>query len=399
MLESKNTALYRLASRASGNIELVFANQEHQEIKIAHQIQGHLAYMTNEISARKNLYPHATNMQSLKKLNQARVSNIASFKRYLTNFYRPLQKVIPARYQTYEELIFRDWCWQEQELLPYFEYLQNAKLTGNILFLGAGACRLSYDFAQKNPHCQVYAMDFNPFLIGQMSFRLDGNSIELIDASTQITEEDYNIYKYELGSLLPIDNHQLVMADFFENPFQDGSFDHIVGQWFFDILPAPMELSITQASKWLNNEGSIIYMGPSNRCAGPPHWRLNQKEILQVFTEIFSSVQKKNHYLPYLASGYEQRQYREQITFLQAQGPTLKKASHSQKAQQNTIEFNEKIEAKKIQTEVFYKIFKNLEYGMSYDLLAKRLESEFGMNKQEAIYYARNFIASLTDNT
>ena len=70
---------------------------------------------------------------------------------------------------TYYANIHRDWSWGDEENKASLKQVravlhENAEL-GDVLVLGAGACRLAYDIHKELDCTRVVAMDFNPLLM------------------------------------------------------------------------------------------------------------------------------------------------------------------------------------------------------------------------------------------
>jgi hypothetical protein len=239
----------------------------------------------------------------------------------------------------YYELILRDWCWPS---CSNFEELNEGKIEENnecgsvaedenaialknilqilepalsngfkparILFIGAGAGRLSWDL-----HCllkpdMTVAMDFNPLLLSVASHLIrgkgelhcyernlkDGEDISFCGWSTHCPPGDKKLR----------DTWFPLLADALFTPFAAQSFDLIVTPWFIDVMKRDCKDFIALVEKLLIPGGQWLNYGPflygDNMPENLKYSTTELKDFLRLSQ--FSIINEALFQVPYLCS-------------------------------------------------------------------------------------------------
>ncbi len=192
----------------------------------------------------------------------------------------------PQGLSQYFELMLRDWGWQPLGEAGYRVYDDENRLTfnnilpalasagdvsiNNILVIGSGAGRLSWDL-----HCHLspqntVALDRHP-LLAYLSKRMikDQASIELPEMRLYPHHEPGGTHVWQLscpGAEPALhESWNVIAGDAWSAPFRPASFDMIVTPWFMDIngrdardLIALVERLLRPGGVWLNH-GPFLY--------------------------------------------------------------------------------------------------------------------------------------------
>jgi hypothetical protein len=172
--------------------------------------------------------------------------------------------------QHYEHAL-RDWGWprsdQNQASLARVLHIAGRELPlGKTLVLGTGASRLAYDL-----HCALapeltVALDVDPFVLLVSDAVLFGNGLSLVETPIDPGGPDVAAVTRRLqreGE--PPPRFACVLADAFEPPFAEASFDTVVTPWFIDVAAEDFRDVIGLVSellpaggRWLN-DGALLY--------------------------------------------------------------------------------------------------------------------------------------------
>lgn len=243
---------------------------------------------------------------------------------------------------SYYELILRDWCWgfppcakdqkttadetkpaektsgrfAEDEnsiaLNNVLQLMQPALSKGfkpsRILFIGAGAARLSWDL-----HCALkpeltVAMDFNPLLLSVASHLIkDDGKLHFYERNLK-DGKDTSFYRWPLHC--PAGDKQLrdtwfpLLADARSTPFAAQSFDLVVTPWFIDVMKRDCKEFIALVEKLLVPGGQWLNYGPSLYGDNVPENLKYTTAELKNFLSLakFSIVNESFFQVPYLCS-------------------------------------------------------------------------------------------------
>jgi len=332
----------------------------------------------------------------------ARVQSIIDGKshnlKYLESLLNIFDEIIPIplaestqNIYSYFELVFRDWHKESAEIECYTKLINEVISNNNfknILILGSGAGRLSYNLALNNPKSQFISFDHNPLLSFLFKRILDGESINLSQVEMYAKNQDSYATVIELFKpSKELDNHQIVMGSFPDLPFKENSFDLIIAPWFLDIIESNLESSLVIIQKFLSKNGGTVYLGPNNFHKSEIFEQYGVDEIKSIYNDFFSTLNSESLEINYLKNDNSSQTRIEKILFLFAKSKitnikTLKAPSSDK------IKFDSKLISYKEKIKVFHRVLSQIDSDMTLELLASKLETEFSFSKEESLHYA-----------
>ena len=340
-----------------GNIPCLFPSGNHQK-----DLWNHLLGVLVENEKKSvSILSSELSKPGLSMLTRERLENTLEFRALISTSvveflqYSGLQAIKNSLFDEYStnsfwkyyELILRDWCWgwlpsanaeeknegtigKNREYGSAVEYestaedensialknilqimepaLSNGFKPSRILFIGAGAGRLSWDL-----HCllkpeMTVAMDFNPLLLSVASHLIKDNG-ELHGYERNLKDgKDISFYQWPLHC--PAGDKQLrntwfpLLSDARFTPFAAQSFDLIVTPWFIDVMKcnckdfiALMEKLLVPGGQWLNY-GPFLY--EDNVPENSKYSAAELKDFLKLSQ--FSIINESFFQVPYLCS-------------------------------------------------------------------------------------------------
>lgn len=244
----------------------------------------------------------------------------------------------------YYHHILRDWAWDAEPSKHFKTHVNAANLQrvldiwrapqpGKMLFLGAGAGRLSWDLHQTLKPEFTIASDINPFLLAcAQSLVKHRKAITLPELYTfpQIG------YPYSRSWVMdpPDDPQQLrnswfaLGADVWNMPLKEGSIDTVVTSWLLDVtggdvkdLIAVVSYLLKPGGYWINT-GPLLYSGQLNF-----DLKYSAEEILD-FADMagFDLQQQSVEEVAHMASPLNARYHHEQVWSFSARKRTETRA-------------------------------------------------------------------------
>lgn len=297
---------------------------------------------------------------------------------------------------SYQTNIFRDWVWGKEENKTYCDYIKNS-LKGdekNILVLGAGSCGLSYELATQTK-ANIIAIDINPYLFICAKKLMNKKHLKLFEFIENPSKIENISIKRDLSPVDSIQNHHQVFCDFYQLPFKAGSFDMIVGCWFYDIIDTSLDTSLLHINNYLSAEGQSIFIGPSSFHKKNIEQSITTEEIVENFKNNYSEVEFKTQNITYLNNPHSTYKRMEEILFLKGDKKSNQKVFEAQSTFEEIIQLTPELMAFKQKTEIFHRILKHISQPITLKALARMIQEEFGFSQEEANYYAENFIKKL----
>jgi ubiquinone/menaquinone biosynthesis C-methylase UbiE len=330
---------------------------------------------------------------------KAKVTNLNQLKSSL-NVFDGLTSVnlesSTQQIHSYSKLIFRDWCWEDQENDLYVEYINKNSDFNNkrVLILGAGACGLSYKLAQSNTESTFYSVEHNPYLAFMANEIINSEGVSLTEYTPYPTSLANISKEWKVKPQNSIKNHNIILSSFPKLPFNHDSFDIIIAPWFLDILDQGFKVALSQAKEFLKKDGTFHFIGPANIHKPDFSDQFSSDEILNSFNDEFKSVTSTQKFVQYLNSPLESQKRTESVLFLSAinkyESENLEEPLSSDGIEK--IKFTSDFKNYKLRNETFNRIFKHINGDMELTDLAIKLESEFGISDKESLHYARTFI-------
>ena len=224
-----------------------------------------------------------------------------------------------GRLAQYHELFLRDWCWGDQEIAQFentennlasgkiIEILNNGEAFDNVLFLGSGAGRLSWDIHEHLKPKATIALDMNPLLSLIADKMIKKRFSMKFSECKEHAPIDSQQTRYWPLSPIPKNTHLAdtwfpLMADAWSVPLKKHSFDLIVTPWFIDIngedvrdFLGLLDYLLKPGGLWINS-GPLLY-GPNT----PIEQKYGANEIRSlVKTAGFTIESDQSYSTPYL---------------------------------------------------------------------------------------------------
>ncbi len=220
---------------------------------------------------------------------------------------------------TYYANIHRDWAWGDEEnaasLAQVRAVLHDHAELGNVLVLGAGACRLAYDIHQAFACTSTVAMDFNPLLLLVAQAVMDGDTLNLYEfpLAPRALEDDAVLRK--LSAPAPVgDDFHLVLADALRPPFAEQAFDTIVTPWLIDIVSEDLPVFAARINRLLKDDGRWVNFGSLAFTAPETARRYSPEEVKAIVAEQgFSDPYVSQATIPYMCSPASRHGRRERV--------------------------------------------------------------------------------------
>lgn len=383
------------------SIPWAYPNSQEKFLEWSAKVHSFYHFENEELSILQN----KLNQKSLTKITSKRIQKYISDKKLqiksmqkLLDQFKPPENFVPLidrqNILSYQELVFRDWCYDSSEVNTYINFIKS-KLTGNeknILVLGAGACKLSHELALSTK-ANIISTDINPYLFSVVNNLYSGKHLKLIETIPFAKSIEDISKKWELKPIKKPDNHFLVYTDFESLPFKNNSFDLVIGCWFFDIIETELDQSLPHINTFLKNDGRCIYIGPSNFHKESTSKMLTSEEIIERFQNSYSNIDISKENICYLDNPYNSQKRYEDILLIHASSKLSEKNLTHLKEEK--IQVSPSLLKYKQKLEIFNRILKYVNHDISFEELAKKLESEFGFTPEEALFYSKNFMQKI----
>ena len=167
---------------------------------------------------------------------------------------------------SYYDNIFRDWAWSNDEndqMLGSLEcVIDTQNSLGNILTIGSGAGRLSYDLHQKYSASFSLLLDINPLLMSAACNAIQGVKFELNEFPIAPLNKNSFFSTQHCSSPQPItENFEYLLADGMNPPVKDSVFDTVLTPWLIDIIPQNFRDYVPRINRCLKNGGVWLNTG------------------------------------------------------------------------------------------------------------------------------------------
>jgi uncharacterized protein YbaR (Trm112 family) len=220
---------------------------------------------------------------------------------------------------TYYANVHRDWAWGEDEnktsLQQLRSVLHDSAELGNVLVLGAGACRLAYDLHMTDGVATTTALDFNPLLLLIAKAVTSGKSLKMYEFPiAPKTLEDDAVLR-TLGAPGAVrDGFYLVAGDALRPPFAAQSFDTVVTPWLIDIVTEDLPVFAARMNRLLKPDGRWINFGSLAFSHPERARRYSPEETKAIVSEAgFSDPFVSEQTIPYMCSPASRHGRRERV--------------------------------------------------------------------------------------
>ena len=357
---------------------------------------------------RKSVEQHRRALQKLLRPVDVQ-SQSGSFESYLALRTRlPVDQGL----NTYYANIHRDWAWGEEEnkasLQQVRSVLHDHAELGDVLVLGAGAGRLAYDIHKQLGCTRVVAMDFNPLLMLVAREMAQGKRLSMYEfpIAPKSLEDDAVLRKLSAPEAAGDDFH-LVLGDALRAPFAPASFDTVVTPWLIDIITEDLPVFAARINRLLKEDGRWVNFG-SLAFADPARARrYSPEEAKAIVGEAgFSDPYVSQATIPYMCSPASRHGRQERVFSFcaykhrdAAQPPRHKALPDWLVTGKEPVPLTQSFRTQAMTTQIYSFIMSLLDGRRSIEDMAKILEQQKLMSRQEAIPAIRAFLVRMYDDT
>ena len=357
---------------------------------------------------RKSLEQHRRTLRKLLRPVDVQ-SQSGSFESYLALRTRlPVDQGL----NTYYANIHRDWAWGDEEnkasLQQIRSVLHDHAELGDVLVLGAGSGRLAYDiYTQLDCKCLV-AVDFNPLLMLVANEMAQGKRLSMYEfpIAPRSLEDDAVLRELSAPRVAGDDFH-LVLGDALRAPFAAGSFNTVVTPWLIDIITEDLPVFATRINRLLNEDGRWVNFG-SLAFADPSRARrYSPEETMAIVGEAgFSDPYVSQATIPYMCSPASRHGRQERVfsfcAYKQrdvAQPPRRKALPDWLVTGKEPVPLTQSFRTQAMTTQIYSFIMSLIDGKRSIEDMARILEQQKLMSRQEAVPAIRSFLMRMYDDS
>ena len=357
---------------------------------------------------RKSLDQHRRALQKLLRPVDVQ-SRSGSFESYLALRTRlPVDQGL----NTYYANIHRDWAWGEEEndasLQQIRSVLHDHAELGDVLVLGAGAGRLAYDIYRQLDCTRLVAVDFNPLLMLVANEMAQGKRLSMYEfpIAPRSLEDDAVLRKLQAPEAAG-DGFHLVLADVLRAPFAAGSFDTVVTPWLIDIITEDLPVFAARVNRLLGEDGRWVNFG-SLAFADPSRARrYSPEETKAIVGEAgFSDPYVSQATIPYMCSPASRHGRQERVfsfcAYKQrdaAQPPRHKALPDWLVTGKEPVPLTQSFRTQAMTTQIYSFIMSLIDGRRSIEDMAKILEKQKLMSREEAVPAIRSFLVRMYDDS
>jgi len=351
---------------------------------------------------------HRKDLQKILEPMDVQVSQ-TSYESYLA-----LRTRLPADQglNTYYPNIHRDWSWGAEEneasLDQIRQVLNGNEDLGDMLVLGAGACRLAYDLHMKCQARNTIAMDFNPLLLLAADRITRGETLKLLEFPiAPKSMADYAVSR-TLSAEAPVSNgFHLVFGDLLRPPFSAARFDTVVTPWVIDIatenlpvLAARINTLLKPGGRWVNF-GSLTFAHPDFSR------RYSTEEVLAIVEDAgFATPAVHEATIPYMCSTASRHARQETTcTFAVNKNKEVPLPSRHKALPdwivtgKESVPLTNSFATQATTTRIYSYMMSLIDGKRSIQDMAKIMEEQKLMTRQEAEPAIRNFLTRMYDDS
>jgi ubiquinone/menaquinone biosynthesis C-methylase UbiE/uncharacterized protein YbaR (Trm112 family) len=309
---------------------------------------------------------------------------------------------------TYYQNVHRDWAWGQAENDAAYEIVASLlpEAPAKVLVPGAGAGRLSYDLHQRTRAELTVALDFNPLLLAIARHVSQGESLALWEFPIAPRHAKDHAVLREFTADAARDGLQFVAGDGLRPPFAKGTFDVVVTPWLVDILPVDFSEFAARVNRLLRPGGRWVNFGSLAFDTPEEARRYTVEECVALLERSgFSSVQQRADQIPYMCSPASRHGRREEVvSFAATRTNDAQPAGRYQSLPEWLVTGRDAVPAlpafrmQAASTRIFAYVMGLIDGRRSIDDMAKLLESQRLMHKQEAEGVIRDFLIRMYED-
>jgi uncharacterized protein YbaR (Trm112 family) len=365
---------------------------------------------------RKRLEHHAKAIDEHRKLLRGVLEPVdvqsmqASYESFLALRTRlPIDQGI----QTYYQNIHRDWCWGDEENKASLDQIESVvakgdRALGDILILGAGACRLAYDVHMQLDSARTVAMDFNPLLLLVAKSVMQGDELEFYEFPLAPKSlEDVAVLRKLRAPEAVRENFHFVFGDALRPPFAPQSFDTVITPWIIDIVNETLPVQAARINNLLKTKGRWINFGSLTFDHPDRTRRYSAEETQEIVAEAgFSPPLVKEASIPYMCSPASRHGRQETVFTFSATKSADVDAPARHRALpdwivtgKEPVPLLQSFHSQALSTQVYSYIMSLIDGKRTIGDMAKILEQQKLMTRKEAEPAIRTFLTRMYDDS
>ena len=400
------------SSRGEWRNRLLFAIQ-----KVAHEVARLEAEAKNEdllALTRRRLERYRDCLDSHQQ-NLARLleplevdTKAASYESYLALRTRlPVDQGL----NTYYANIHRDWVWGADENRASLEQIRTVAADcvalGNVLVLGAGACRLAYDVHMQMDSERVIAFDFNPLLLLVARAVTGGETLPMYEFPIAPRSLEDDAILRELAAPEPArSGFHLVLGDALRAPFREHAFDTVITPWLIDIVTEDLPVFAARVNRLLKTGGRWINFGSLAFQHPRRAMRYSPDEVGAIVVESgFSEPIVAEATLPYMCSPASRHGRQETVFTFAAHKENNTRRPPRHKALpdwlvtgKEPVPLLQSFRTQATTTQIYAFIMSLIDGKRSIEEMAVLLEKQRLMTRAEAVPAIRGFLTKMFDD-
>jgi uncharacterized protein YbaR (Trm112 family) len=313
---------------------------------------------------------------------------------------------------TYYPNVHRDWSWGDEENDASFDQIARV-LNGNndigdVLVLGAGACRLAYDLHMKCQASSTIAMDFNPLLLLVAVRITRGETLELYEFPiAPKSKGDYAVMRKLAADAPAREGFHLVFGDVLRPPFAAAHFDTVVTPWLIDIVTENLPELAARINGLLKSGGRWINFGSLTFAQPEVARRYSAEEVLAIVEDAgFDSPVVHEATIPYMCSPASRHGRQERVfTFAASKKEdTVSPARHKALPDwivtgRESVPLTQSFKTQATTTRIYGYMMSLIDGKRSIQDMAKIMEEQKLMTRQEAEPAIRTFLTRMYDDS
>jgi len=251
-------------------------------------------------------------------------------------------------------------------------------------------------------------MDFNPLLMLVASEMAQGKRLSMYEfpIAPKSLEDDAVLRKLSAPEAAGDDFH-LVLGDALRAPFAAGSFDTVVTPWLIDIITEDLPVFAARINRLLKEDGRWVNFG-SLAFADPSRARrYSPEEAKAIVGEAgFSDPYVSQATIPYMCSPASRHGRQERVfsfcTYKQreaAQPPRHKALPDWLVTGKEPVPLTQSFRTQAMTTQIYSFIMSLIDGRRSIEDMAKILEQQKLMSRQEAVPAIRSFLMRMHDDS
>ncbi|NIL95081.1 MAG: methyltransferase domain-containing protein [Woeseiaceae bacterium] len=327
--------------------------------------------------------------------------------------YLALRTRLPADQglNTYYANVHRDWSWGDEEnqasMNQLRSVLHDSADLGNVLVLGAGACRLAYDLHMQMDCAATIAMDFNPLLLLIAYKVVNGDALKMYEfpIAPRSLEDDAVLRTLSAPEVVREGFH-LVLGDALRPPFAPESFDTVVTPWLIDIVTEDLPVMAARINGLLKPEGRWVNFGSLAFATPERTRRYSPEETKAIVAESgFSDPYVAEATIPYMCSPASRHGRQEKVFSFAAykersaeQPPRHRALPDWIVTGEESVPLTHSFRSQAMTTQIYSFIMSLIDGKRSIKDMALVLEKQKLMTREEAEPAIRSFLTKMYDD-